>query len=374
MAEKGKSTRGIWLFILEVFGLLAAMACILEWLEIKPKDLATTHPLPHILWLLVALLLFGIGIGLSVWSGIVQHRQINEAKRKNEEERRQIEESHTDEIRRFGIERKAEIYRAVNSGNLAIHNADYRAIEGGGDHYEVSRCLRKLIRGDALLINVQNHSFVADGENCVPEDPRRGKQKRLLLSYSYKDGPKITVERREDDLLVVPVDPLIQNFPYLELKALHLANRLLELPKLAGPKPIPKYTEAEILGMDEMTRHALVQSNDRDYAEACENHFEEVIQDLRGLIPNVDTAATKISSRTRTVFPWQDKLLALYESEVKEDLERLIGDLPRTGFRDHGLDPQLDTWRIEKRINALARGLWELAFKIAAKDLSNEKA
>src|SRR5579863_2405821 len=77
MSENGKR-RPIWVFILEVFGLLAAIACILEWLGIKPKDLAMTQSItiPHALWLLLAIALFAIGIGSSIWSGIIQHREI----------------------------------------------------------------------------------------------------------------------------------------------------------------------------------------------------------------------------------------------------------------------------------------------------------
>jgi len=67
------------------------------------------------------------------------------------------------------------------------------------------------------------------------------------------------------------------------------------------------------------------------------------------------------------VFPWEEKLLTLYESEVKEDLEKFIKSLPLAGFRDHRLDPQFNTWSIEKQIDTLATSLWELAFKIGQK-------
>lgn len=38
-------------------------------------------PIPHVLWLLLAIALFAIGIGSSVWAGVVQRRQLAEERR-----------------------------------------------------------------------------------------------------------------------------------------------------------------------------------------------------------------------------------------------------------------------------------------------------
>jgi hypothetical protein len=60
-----------------VFG---GFASFLTWLGIKPKDLAMSQsiPIPHVLWLLLAITLFAIGIGSSTWSGILQQQGIKQ--------------------------------------------------------------------------------------------------------------------------------------------------------------------------------------------------------------------------------------------------------------------------------------------------------
>jgi hypothetical protein len=68
---------------------------------------------------------------------------------------------------------------------LIIHSADYRAIYGGGDIYEVSRCLQQMIIGHCLEFDIENHNFVAGGHNCVPKDPKSGERKRLRVFRDF---------------------------------------------------------------------------------------------------------------------------------------------------------------------------------------------
>jgi hypothetical protein len=63
--------------------ILGGLGSFLTWVGVRPRDLAMTRsiPVPHILWLLLAIALFAVGIGSSVWSGMVQRRHLAEAHR-----------------------------------------------------------------------------------------------------------------------------------------------------------------------------------------------------------------------------------------------------------------------------------------------------
>ena len=54
---------------------------------------------------------------------------------------------------------------------LIIHSANYRAIESGGQTCDVSEFLRRIISGDSLVFDIENHNFVVGSQNFVPTDP-----------------------------------------------------------------------------------------------------------------------------------------------------------------------------------------------------------
>jgi hypothetical protein len=93
---------------------------------------------------------------------------------------------------------------------LVIHWANYRAVENGGDVYEVGDVLRHIISGDSLVIEIENHNFVIGDKNFVPRDPLPFKEKRLQVNYSYGGQPARTTERREHGRLLLPEDSKIQ--------------------------------------------------------------------------------------------------------------------------------------------------------------------
>jgi hypothetical protein len=102
----------------EVAKLIAWIACtlggfasFLQWLGIKPKDLAMTQSIavPHILWLLLAFGLFAVGIGSAVWSGIVQRQTIKNLRAQRE--RPEIEETHREEVRKLEAQQKSDLWR-----------------------------------------------------------------------------------------------------------------------------------------------------------------------------------------------------------------------------------------------------------------------
>jgi hypothetical protein len=73
-----------WKIIAWIACTLGGFASFLQWLGLKPKDLAMTSsiPIPHVLWLLLAIALFAVGIGSSLWAGVVQRRHLSAAEKR----------------------------------------------------------------------------------------------------------------------------------------------------------------------------------------------------------------------------------------------------------------------------------------------------
>jgi hypothetical protein len=103
--------------------------------------------------------------------------------------------------------------RRVNPGKtskLVVHWANYRAVEGGGEEFQVGDFLRQIISGDSLVLDIENHNFVIGDKNFVPRDPLWGKEKRLQVNYSFGGNPPVTTERREHGRLLLPEDSKIK--------------------------------------------------------------------------------------------------------------------------------------------------------------------
>lgn len=118
------------------------------------------------------------------------------------------------------------------SAKLIIHSADYAPIDDSPKSYDVTECLRKMIAGDALVLDVENHNFVAAGVNFVPCDPRSGIFKRLRVSYSYDGEASVTTERKEHERLVLPEDSRIASLAQeseIVKSAARSANEALKL-------------------------------------------------------------------------------------------------------------------------------------------------
>ena len=109
-------------------------------------------------------------------------------------------------------------------GTLIIHSADYAPVDGSPKSYDVTECLRKMVAGDALVVDIENHNFVAEGVNFVPRDPKSGTLKRLRVSYSYDGKASLTTERREHERLVLPEDSRIASL-FQELAIMKSAAR-----------------------------------------------------------------------------------------------------------------------------------------------------
>jgi hypothetical protein len=97
----------------------------------------------------------------------------------------------------------------TKSSKLIIQSADYRAIAQGGNTCDVTECLRKMINGDTLILQIENHNFVVDGKNYVPEDPFYGQFKRLRVTYYFDGGSPVVIERPEHARIVLPEDTFL---------------------------------------------------------------------------------------------------------------------------------------------------------------------
>jgi hypothetical protein len=93
---------------------------------------------------------------------------------------------------------------------LVIHWANYRAVEDGGDVYQVGEFLQQIISGDSLVFDIENHNFKIGGKDFVPRDPLSFKEKRLQVNYSYGGEGARTTERREHGRLLLPEDSKIK--------------------------------------------------------------------------------------------------------------------------------------------------------------------
>lgn len=168
-----------WIFVFTALSGLGGVACTLQWLEIKPKDVWGWHvslTLPHWLWLLGAIILF---LAATASSGYSLYKSI-------------------------GIQKVAT--SAKTRSRLDISSAVYSAIEGGGTAYDVTEFMRQIVTGDSLVLDIENHNFVNGDRNFVPTDPKPFKPKQLRLTYSFDNGQAVTIERPEHSRLVLPED------------------------------------------------------------------------------------------------------------------------------------------------------------------------
>jgi hypothetical protein len=112
-------------------------------------------------------------------------------------------------LRRFRRLPPPPVEKPKEPSKLVIHGANYKAVEGGGEEFQVDDFLRQIISGDSLVFDIENHNFVIGDKNFVPRDPLWGKVKRLQVNYSYRGQPAITTIRHEHSRLVLPEDSAI---------------------------------------------------------------------------------------------------------------------------------------------------------------------
>jgi len=93
---------------------------------------------------------------------------------------------------------------------LVIHFAEYRAPQRWSAKPDVTDCLRHMIVGDSLILEIQNGNFWVGDKNYVPNDPCEGKKKWLHVEYSFDGRPQCTIQRPEGYRLVLPEDTFVK--------------------------------------------------------------------------------------------------------------------------------------------------------------------
>ena len=296
-----------------------------------------------------------------------------------------------------------------DESDLKIVSADYKALNGEGDAYDVTDCLRQMILGDSLVLEIENHNFQTGNCNFVPHDPKPGTRKRLRVVYSYKRGAPITVERPEGTRLTLPEDSFLlaqreqlvaahqdeirklettsraelwraqesyrqcqaekqeavaklETLKPLQLDAGRLAHHLQVFVERLGPEPAPKYTREQIDRMSSDETMRLIESEDGDFAEACEYYGN-------GQLFNVSpgTHANTIVARMTRLWPWYDKLRAGYELEFKGAVEQIRNHFATEGLGDSTLLLPVEGRDGVKNVRAIAAKLWELAGRLGEK-------
>lgn len=148
-------------FIVEVLVALGSLACILVWLEIKPRDIKMMAlPTPgHWPWLLMSLVLVAISLSSSIYSLVRSKKE------------------------------------KVTPGTLIIHSAIYGA---KGRYYPAVK-LADRIKGNEIDIFAESQYLV--DEDPLPNQPP---EKTLFVAYSYGQGSLVKyVAVREHQRLVI---------------------------------------------------------------------------------------------------------------------------------------------------------------------------
>jgi hypothetical protein len=232
---------------------------------------------------------------------------------------------------------------------LTIHWANYRAVENGGDVYDVGDFLRQIISGDSLVFDIESHNFVIGDKNFVPRDPLPFKEKRLQVNYSFANEPARTTERREHGRLLLPEDSKIQ----------WLMGEVDRL-KAAQPKP---------------AQYPVPQLRSKVVA------IVSALQGFLGEYGDEPQIASILSGRTakeydqdlaEVVVPWRARVASAYRLRFNDSLPKLrdeiatrarVTDAPLNDLIQRAATESSPDVRIFKDI---IQRLWELGIKLNA--------
>lgn len=107
--------------------------------------------------------------------------------------------------------------------SLAIHTAHYGINDT--DYLDVTARIQSLVKDNCLDIGISN-AVIVPGEN-----PWRGKQKRLRVTYSYDGGEQVTIVRDERDALI------IGQMKQPQSSSVYVGPMAEVIAKIEGPKP-----------------------------------------------------------------------------------------------------------------------------------------
>jgi cell division protein FtsB len=167
----------------------------------------------------------------------------------------------------------------LKSSRLTVSFADYRAVNGEGDVYDVTKCLQDMVRGDGLVLQIENHNFWSGDVNYVPTDPKKDFPKRLLVTYSYA-GRESTIERPEHVLMVIPEDDFLRKqidvipFSPLQIYAFQLARDIRQF--LASFEPcLPATDDPERIAQRIRWQRKLTANYELHFAQKAGNLLTE---------------------------------------------------------------------------------------------------
>jgi hypothetical protein len=160
-------------------------------------------------------------------------------------------------------------------------------------------------------------------------------------------------------------------FTALQTDALQLSTNLLKFLQQLGPAPTLKYTADDIRNMPPVRSRALVESNDADYAKACEVHFGEdhPISNGSDFYLTAEGLHRGIMARYKMMDPWDERLKAAYAlGDFGKKVEVLRHRFIVEGLDDDVLQLPITGRDGEKNVRAIAGKLWELSYKIGEKN------
>ena len=149
-----------------------------------------------------------------------------------------------------------------------------------------------------------------------------------------------------------------------------LSERLLSFLEVQGSPPKPKYTREEIDKMSLAESRRLLDSNDGDYAFACEYHFGQNFD--KGRCETPQQLAALMLARFMLLDPWYEKVRAGYEIEFRQEVEKMNNRFVLEGLSDEILKVPIQGRMGRQNILAIASKLWELAYKFREKGISIE--
>jgi len=245
--------------IAEFIVVLGALACILVWLKIEPKDLRIPT-VGNEIWLLAAMGLFAIGIGSSVRSWYLSAVSIRDLRRENDMLKNQVVTA-------------PKVYTKPPNRELAIHSAKWVVSNDKQCYIDAAPSLQKHIK-ESLIDSVD---IVLMNDN-LGGDPRKDTHKHLRLVYSYGSGTRQEIFKKEREYLVLPEPPD------------EIQKRILEVEKQRHQK--------EIEALNEQHKSALL----TEYKRGCDEERAYVQTMLKPPEPQLSDAQYHRFDKLRNQF------------------------------------------------------------------------
>lgn len=230
------------------------------------------------------------------------------------------------------------------TSKLVIHSADYRAVENGGEVYEVGEFLQRLISGDCLVFDIETANF---DKKLVPKDPLPFKEKRLRVKYSYDGSSPVITERREHGRLLLPEDSKIK---WLTGEV----DRLKAAQSTSGQYPVPQLRLKVATTVSELQGFLGEHGDEPQIASMLSGRTtKEYAQDL-----------------VQIVVPWRAKVASAYRLRFNDSLPKLRDEMAaRAQVTDAVLNDLIHKAATEtspdvRIFRDIIQRLWELGLRV----------